>query len=85
MLYGPSDPDTVLDLPPNRLFFDEITLRTSYSCGPQDTRRALELLNEGALDADRLITHRFPIAQAGAALRLTANPGQGLKALVVLE
>src|SRR5262249_54973626 len=85
MLYGPSDPDTVLDLAPNRLFFEEITLRGSYSCGPHETRRTLELLQEGALDTERLITHRFPLAQAAQALRLTANPGQGLKALVVME
>ena len=39
---------------------------------------------EIALDADRLITHRFPIAQAAQALHMTANPGQGLKALVVM-
>jgi len=85
MLYGPSDPDTLLDLAPNRLFFEEITLRASYSCGPSETRRTLELLAAGALDADRLITHRFPIDQAAQALRITANPGQGLKALVVME
>ncbi len=85
MLYGPSDPDTVLDLAPNRLFFEEITLRASYSCGPGETRRTLELLEAGALDADRLITHRFPLDQAAQALRITANPGQGLKALVVME
>jgi L-iditol 2-dehydrogenase len=84
MLFGPSDPDTVFDLAPNRLFFEEISLRASYSCGPQDTRRALALLAEGALDADRLITHRFPIEQAAQALHLTAHPGQGLKALVVM-
>ena len=85
LLYGPSDPDTVLDLAPNRLFFEEITLRASYSCGPGETRRTLELLTVGALDADQLITHRFPIDQAAQALRITANPGQGLKALVVME
>jgi L-iditol 2-dehydrogenase len=85
MLYGPSDPDSVLDLAPNRLFFEEITVRASYSCGPGETRRTLELLQAGALDAERLITHRFPLDQAAQALRLTANPGQGLKALVVME
>jgi L-iditol 2-dehydrogenase len=85
MLYGPSDPDTVLDLAPNRLFFEEITLRASYSCGPGETRRTMELLAAGALQADRLITHRFPLDQAGQALRITANPGQGLKTRVTME
>jgi L-iditol 2-dehydrogenase len=85
MLYGPSDPDTVLELAPNRLFFVEITLRSSYSCGPSETRRTLDLLRQGALDSERLITHRFPLDQAAQALRITANPGLGLKALVVME
>jgi L-iditol 2-dehydrogenase len=85
MLYGPSDPDTVLELAPNRLFFEEITLRSSYSCGPRETRRTLELLQAGALDSNRLITHRFPLDQAAQALHITAHPGQGLKALVVME
>lgn len=85
MLFAPSDPDTMLDLAPNRLFFEEIGLRASYSCGPQDTRRTLELLREGALPPDRLISHRLPLAQAAQALQITANPGTGLKVLLTID
>ena len=44
LLFAPPAPDEILPTLPNSLFFQEITLRTSYSAGPYETRLALELL-----------------------------------------
>src|SRR2546426_7680886 len=38
LLYAPSPPEMTLPISPNALFFQEISLRTSYSAGPYETR-----------------------------------------------
>jgi len=84
MIYAPPAPGERLAVEPNHLFFREITLMTSYSAGPYDTRLALDLIASRRVDLRGLITHRFPLEQAAAAFALTAQPGDALKAMVVM-
>lgn len=82
LLFAPSPPSEVLPVTPNSLFFQEITLRTSYSAGPYETRLALDLLRTGRIRAETVITHRFPLGDAAQAFRLVAKPGNALKAVI---
>jgi len=84
LLFAPPPPDETLPVTPNQLFFQEITLRTSYSAGPYETRLALELLQNGRIKAETVITHRFPLQDAAQAFRLVAEPGDALKALIIV-
>jgi L-iditol 2-dehydrogenase len=54
----------------------------SYSAGPADMRRALELVASGRVDPAPLITHRLPLRETGRALEL-ARTGEAVKALVL--
>ncbi|GMQ89824.1 MAG: zinc-dependent dehydrogenase [Gammaproteobacteria bacterium] len=65
------------------LYFREVSLVPSYSCGPQDTRRAYELLRTGAVDVSPLITHRFRIDEIQQAYNTAKSGGDVLKVLVV--
>ena len=85
LFFTPTPPGVLLQLEPHHLYFNEIDLRCSYSCGPFDTRDALDLIARGVIRAQDLVTHRFPLAQAAEAFRLTARGGESLKALVVLN
>jgi L-iditol 2-dehydrogenase len=85
LFFTPTPPGVHLQLEPHHLYFNEIDLRCSYSCGPFDTRDALELISRGVIRAQDLVTHRFPLTQAAEAFRLTARGGESLKALVVLD
>jgi L-iditol 2-dehydrogenase len=85
LFFTPTPPGVLLQLEPHHLYFNEIDLRCSYSCGPFDTRDALDLIARGIIRAQDLVTHRFALAQAGEAFRLTARGGESLKALVVLD
>ncbi len=72
--------ETALDL--GDLYFREVTLVPSYSCGPQDTLAAYELLLEGKVRPEVMITHRFPLEQMQRAFD-TALAGKGtIKVLV---
>ena len=53
---------------PHDLYFREVPVVPSYSCGPDETRRALDLLASRRVAVADLVTHRFP-ARAGAPRR----------------
>lgn len=85
ILFTASMPEDELALSPFRLYFDEVSLIPSYSCGPDDTRAALELLRAGAVPVDKLITHRFALEEVGEAMKTAADVDRALKTLVVFD
>ncbi len=82
LMFGLPHKGEVWPLDANRVLFEEITLTGTYSASPHDTRRALSLLENGLLDADALITHRFPLDRAAEAWQLTKEAHDSLKVIV---
>ncbi|MFZ5907103.1 MAG: alcohol dehydrogenase catalytic domain-containing protein [Nitrospirota bacterium] len=83
LFFTPARPGEHLMIEPNELYFRDVTLVTSYSCGPPDTADALELIEQGVVRAEKLVTHRFPIEQTAEAFRLTAEAKDSLKSIIV--
>lgn len=83
LFFAPPPPTETLAISPHNLFFQEITLRTSYSAGPYETRLALDLLHTQHIRAESVITHRFALQDAAQAFQLVAQPGNALKAIIV--
>lgn len=79
----PDGATTPLDL--GDLYFREISLIPSYSCGPADTRRAYELLRTGKVRVDRLVTHRYRLDEIQEAYETAKRGGSVLKVLVVFD
>jgi L-iditol 2-dehydrogenase len=71
---------TALDL--GELYFREVSLIPSYSCGPEDTRQAYELLREGRVRTGGLVTHRFPLERIQEAYETARAGGTALKVLI---
>jgi L-iditol 2-dehydrogenase len=80
-LFAPSGPGERRDFAVDELFFTEIEIQASYSAGPKDTRAALQLLADGAIATERMITHRFPLERTAEALA-TARSREGIKVIV---
>jgi L-iditol 2-dehydrogenase len=76
----PTGAATGLDL--GDLYFREVSLVPSYSCGPADTRLAYELLRTGRVRTEGLVTHRFPLERAQEAFDTARRGGAALKVLV---
>jgi len=85
LLFTPAKPGERLDLDPNWLYFNDINIITSYSCGPDDTREACRLIEKRIVSAGKLVTHRFPVEDTGEAFRLTAKAENSLKSLIVFS
>ena len=85
LFFTPARPGDNLSIDPNDLYFRDINIITSYSCGPTDTADALEIIEEGIVKAEQLVTHRFPIEKTADAFRLTAEAKESLKSVIVFD
>jgi L-iditol 2-dehydrogenase len=85
LFFTPAKPGEQLTIDPNNLYFKDINIVTSYSCGPVETREALMLIEEGVVSAEKLVTHRFPIERTAEAFRLTAEAKDSLKVMIVID
>jgi L-iditol 2-dehydrogenase len=85
LFFAPPPPTSTLPITPNTLFFQEISMHTSYSAGPYETRIALDLLRTGRIGPEDVITHRFPLRDAAKAFKLVSKPGDALKVVITIE
>jgi L-iditol 2-dehydrogenase len=83
LFFTPAKPGELLTVDPNELYFKDVRISTSYSCGPDDTREALLFIQKGMVTAEKLVTHRFPIDEIEKAYRLTSEAKTSLKSLIV--
>ncbi|HEV3154045.1 MAG TPA: alcohol dehydrogenase catalytic domain-containing protein [Candidatus Baltobacteraceae bacterium] len=84
VMFTPLEPGIPFTFDPNDLYFRDVKLVPSYSCGPPDTRDALDLIARGVVTADRLGATLYPLEeapQAYAALR----SAQVIKPIVTFE
>ncbi len=85
LLFTPTEPGTRLSIDPYGLYSRDITLTTSYSCGPPDTREALNIVRLGAVTAEKLVTHRFPLEQAAEGFQTVAEAKESVKTLIQID
>ncbi len=83
VIFTPTPPNEILHISVNEIYFKDITITTSYSCGPDDTREALSLIEKGILKAELLITHRFCLDEVRKAYEITAEAKNSLKCMVI--
>lgn len=76
-------PDTSVQWNTNDMYFREIRLVPSYSCGPTDTRAALDHIAAGIVRADQVVTNRFPLEEAKEAYRVAAEDRRAIKTMVL--
>jgi L-iditol 2-dehydrogenase len=54
VMFTPFAPDVPITIDPERFYFSDLRLVASYSCGPDDTRAALELIGKGVVTAEKV-------------------------------
>ncbi|HSJ06315.1 MAG TPA: alcohol dehydrogenase catalytic domain-containing protein [Longimicrobiales bacterium] len=79
--FTPLDPADPLALDQAALYFREIELLQSYSCGPDETRAALDIIHARQIALDSLVSHRVGLEGVADALR-RAHSAEGLKTIV---
>jgi threonine dehydrogenase-like Zn-dependent dehydrogenase len=72
-----------LELSANEFHFKKLQLRSSFASPALRTPMALELLRSGRIDGARLISHRFPLAEAAQAIRTAClDKNEAIKVVV---
>ena len=83
LLFTMAPPGEAWDVALQDLYFREVTVVPSYSCGPDDTREALEEIAGRRVPVGDLVSHRFPIADAAEAFA-RARQSEGAMKVVLL-
>ena len=82
---GHGDTDHV-SFPANDFHFKKLQLRSSFASPALRTPMALDLLRSGRVDGESLISHRFPLAEAGEAIRTAClDKNNAVKVVVIVE
>jgi len=82
LLFAPPEPGTKLALPAFDIWNDGITITTSYAGAPLDITQAIELIRSHNVEVSDMITHRFPLTEAGEAFRLVEKAQDSLKVII---
>jgi L-iditol 2-dehydrogenase len=82
VLFSPFGPPGQAILPVDTLYFNDINLITSYSCGPVDTATALELFKQDKLRAEQVVSHFISIDELPNAYQ-SMKRGDILKPMVI--
>jgi len=82
-LFAPPPPGVPVPLDLGAVWWREVSITSTYSAGPLDTRDALALLADGRVDPALVVSHRVPLARVDEAFRLARSP-EAVKVVVDL-
>lgn len=85
IFFATPKPDEFVELYPSYIFFNEITVTSTYSADHTDTRMALEMIANGDISADKLISHKFPIEKLSEAILQTNSRNESLKCIIQFD
>jgi L-iditol 2-dehydrogenase len=75
-------PDKKVEIPLNYFWTREVTIRTSYYCGPPDMLEAIQLLESGTVKVDDLITHKLSLDDIAKGYRLVIEGREAVKVII---
>ena len=82
VLFAVPGPDKKVVVPVNDFWMKEITIITSYYCGPPDIAYAMKLIESGKIAVDDLITHRLTLADIAAGFQLVTDGRESIKVII---
>ncbi len=82
VLFAVPAPDKKVVVPVNDFWMKEITILTSYYCGPPDIVESMQLIASGNITVDDLITHRLPLADIARGFQLVQDGRESIKVIV---
>ena len=75
-------PDKKVVVPVNDFWMKEITILTSYYCGPPDIMEAMKLIEWRNITVDDLITHRLPLTDIVKGFQLVTDGRKSIKVII---
>ena len=82
VLFAVPGPEKEVIVPVNDFWRKGIRIITSYYCGPEDIGQSLQLIADGAVTVDDLITHRLPLEETVQGFNLLLEGTKSLKIII---
>ena len=82
MMFGVPSKGAQIPLDMSVVYSKEITLVTSYAASDNDTKDALSLINDGAVNVKKLITHKYPIGETQKAFDHAHKGSDSMKIII---
>ncbi len=82
VLFAVPGPDKKVVVPINDFWMKEITIITSYYCGPPDIMEAMKLIEWRAITVDDLITHRLALTDIAKGFQLVTDGRESIKVII---
>jgi L-iditol 2-dehydrogenase len=82
VLFAVPAPDKKVVVPVNDFWMKEITILTSYYCGPPDIIEAMKLIEWHNITVDDLITHRLPLTDIVKGFQLVTDGRESIKVII---
>jgi L-iditol 2-dehydrogenase len=82
VLFAVPAPDKKVIVPVNDFWMKEITILTSYYCGPPDIIEAMKLIEWHNITVDDLITHRLPLTDIVKGFQLVTDGRESIKVII---
>ena len=82
VVFAVPGPEKAVVVPLNDFWRKEITILTSYYCGPPDWEESLQLIASGKIVVDDMITHTLPLSETGKGFRLVLGGEESLKVVI---
>lgn len=82
VFFAVPDPGKDVVVPINDFWMQEITILTSYYCGPPDIVQAMDLLETGTVKVDDMITHQLPLHETLKGFKLVMAGRESLKVII---
>jgi len=84
VMFTPFPPDVAVTIDSARMYFGDLRVVASYSCGPDDTREALELIARGVVSAAKIGAELVSLDDVPRAYRQLAR-SEIIKPIVTFE
>lgn len=83
LFFAPAGKGVSVPMPVNDLFWrNEITLTSSYAANYQEHVIAMELIRQGKVNVNAMITHRLPLSETVKGFQLVEDAGDSLKVII---
>ncbi|MEN6463948.1 MAG: alcohol dehydrogenase catalytic domain-containing protein [Syntrophaceae bacterium] len=82
VLFAVPGPEEKVVVPVNDYWMKEITILTSYYCGPPDIIEAMNLSESGDIIVDDLITHHLPLSDIVRGFKLVSDGRESIKVII---
>ncbi len=82
LFFAPSDPSIEISIPFNELWWNGVSITSSYAAAPYDLSLAIDFLRSGRVNVRDIITHRLPLAETGRGFQMVSESLESLKVII---